>query len=139
MARNGYPVIHSVRTMNVCLAASGPLVAFASGTRKIIMPGRGKVIGVSLNLQGKGGTHVTSTVDVQDDGVSILTAPFNVATAVAGTPQSKEASPGGTGLAAAADDVRKDSVISIIMAEAGGTAPTFQGADLQIDWMPLAD
>jgi hypothetical protein len=121
--------------MVINLADSGPARAFASGTRKVRMPGSGKIIGITFNAQAKAGTHSTSTIDVQDDGVSLLVAPINVAAAVAGTPVDVE----GAALAAIAANVRKDSVISIVMAEAGGAGPTWQGADLQIDWTPLSD
>ncbi len=136
MARPGYSnALPGPRSIVITLKDSNALAAFGAGTRKFRMPGRAKIIGVTINLQGKGGTYVTATIDIQDDGVSILTAPQSIAAAVAGTPIDVE----GSGLAAGAADVRKDSVMSIVMAEAGGTAPTWQGADLQIDWMPLAD
>lgn len=121
------------QSLIVSLAALGALSAFAAATMKLRAPQRMKVIGVTLNVAARGGTHVTSALDVTDDGTSILAAAFDVDALTPGTPVDKE----GSALASAADDIAKDSEIRITATESGGTAPTWQGATLQIDYLPL--
>lgn len=123
-----------VKSLIVTLHGMG-LIAFAALTRKIQMPETGKIVGIHFNVAAKGGTHVTSSVDVLKGATSLLAAAFDVDALVAGTPVDKE----GTDLSAAADSVAKDAVISIVTAEAGGTTPTWQGVDIQIDYVPLGD
>jgi len=137
MARPAFSLaVGRVNTIGpITLAAMGPLVAFAAHTAKVRMPETGKIIGMTLNVGVKGGTHVDSSVDVLDDGVSLLAAVFDVDALTAGTPVDKE----GTALAGGAASVAKDSVLSIVLAEAGGTAPTYSDATLQIDYVSLGD
>lgn len=137
MARPGYSIGIPTRptTLMVTLANMGPLVAFAAHTVKIRMPQRGKIIGMTLNVGTRGGTHVGSALDVQKEGVTMLAATFDVDALTPGTPIDKE----GSALAANADPVAKDATISIVTTEAGGTAPTWGDATLQIDYIPLGD
>ncbi len=123
-----------VKSLIVSLHGMG-LIAFAAHTRKITMPETGKIIGITLNVAAKGGTHSTSTVDVKKASTSLLAAVFDVAALTAGTKVDKE----GTALAAAADSVAKDAVLSVILAESGGSSPTWQGVDIQIDYVALGD
>lgn len=125
-----------VKTLTVTLHGMG-LIAFTALTRKLQMPERGKIVGCHLNVAAKGGTFPpgAATLDILDGATSILTATFDVEALVAGTPVDKE----GSDLAAAADVVEKDAVLSIVTAVTGGTSPTWQGADLQIDYVPLGD
>lgn len=109
--------------------------AFGDLTRKLQMPETGKIIGIHLNVAARGGTHSTSTVDVVADATSVLAAVFDVAALTPGTPVDKE----GSALAAAADSVAKDTVLSVVQTEDGGSSPTWQGVDLQIDYVPLGD
>jgi hypothetical protein len=140
MARPGYSTGvkggAQVKSLIVTLHGMG-LIAFTALTRKIQMPESGKIIGVHLNVAAKGGTFPpgAATLDVQDAGVSVLAVPFDVEALVAGTPVDKE----GSDIAAAGDVVPKDAVISIVTAVTGGTSPTWQGADLQIDYVSLGD
>ena len=99
------------------------------------MPCTGKVIGVTMNVAAKGGTHSVSTVDVLKGATSLLGSLIDVAGATAGTPVLRE----GSGLAAAADVVAKDAEIVITCAESGGTSPTVRGLTVQIDYIPLGD
>lgn len=141
MARPGYALgMPRPLSIVVALAHSGPLVAFAAHTAKVRLPQRGKIIGITLNIGAKGGTHSTSTVDVLKattggSGTSLLAALFDAAALTAGTPVDKE----GTALAAAADEVAKDQEIRVTLAESGGTSPTYSDATLQIDYVPLGD
>lgn len=136
MARPGYSLgVTRPQSIILNLAHSGPLVAFAAHTRKIQLPQRGKIIGIGLNVGARGGTHATSTIDVQANGVSLLSGVFNVASLTPGTPVQKEIAD----LVAGAASVAKDAVISIILAESGGSSPTFSDADLQIDYQPLGE
>jgi hypothetical protein len=125
-----------VKSLIVTLHGMG-LIAFTALTRKIQMPETGKIVGIHLNVAAKGGTFPpgAATLDVKDGADSVLGAAFDVEALVAGTPADKE----GSDLAAAADVVAKDAVISIVTAVTGGTSPTWQGADLQIDYVPLGD
>lgn len=143
MARPGYSLGAKaggggqVKSLIVNLHGMG-LIAFTALTRKIQMPERGKIIGAHLNVAAKGGTFpasLTATVDILDGATSVLAAKFDVEAIVAGTPVDKE----GTDIAAAGDVVEKDAVVSIVTAVTGGTSPTWQGADLQIDYVPLGD
>jgi hypothetical protein len=113
------------------------LIAYTALTRKIQMPEKGKIVGIHLNVSAKGGTFPpgAATLDVQANGTTVLVAPFDVEAIVAGTPVDKE----DTAIAAAGDAVAKDAVLSIVTAVTGGTSPTWQGADLQIDYVPLGD
>lgn len=137
MSRPGYSLGAGVRPQSliVPLVAGPTAQAFAALTVKAKLPQKGKIIGIDLNFASKGGTHSTSTVDVQDDGVSLLGAPFDVAGTAAGTTIAKE----GSDLAAGAAAVAKDSVLSVVLAEAGGSSPTWGGASVQIDYIPLGD
>jgi hypothetical protein len=134
MARPAYSAgSRGVRTLTVSLHGMG-LIAFAALTRKIAMPERGIIIAITLNVAARGGTHGTSTVDVLSGASSLLTALFNVAGLTPGTPVEKLAADlTAAGVAA----IAKDAVLSIVTAESGGTSPTWQGADLQIDYVPI--
>ncbi len=122
-----------LKTIVVSILAGQALAAFAAHTIKLRMPETGRVRGATLNVGLRGGTHVTSALDIQDDGVSILAATFDVDALTPGTPVDKE----GTDLVST--PVAKDSVLSIVTTEAGGTAPTWADATVQIDYEPLAD
>lgn len=134
MARPGYN-LGSVRPVSLAITLVSALAAqaFAAGSFKLRMPQRGKIIGMTLNLGATGGTYSTGTLDVLNGATSLLAAPFNVAAAVAGTPIDKE----GAALAAAADDVAKDSTIVVTAAVSGGSSPTWGAVTLQIDYVPL--
>jgi len=124
------------RPQSIVLALTAAnLEATVAGTRKLRMPQRGKIIGATLNLGLKGGTHGTNTLDILSGATSLLAAAFDVAAAVAGTPIDKE----GSDLAAAAADVAKDATISVAVAVSGGSSPTWGAATLQIDYVPLGD
>lgn len=124
-----------VKTIGPITISASVLAAFAAITYKCRMPETGKIVGVTMNVAGKGGTHSTSTLDVLKSTTSLLAATFDVAAAVAGTPVDKE----GSALAAAADVVAKDAELRITLAESGGTSPTTQGLTVQIDYVPLGD
>jgi hypothetical protein len=141
MARPGYSIGTkaggggSVKSLIVSLHGMG-LIAFAALTRKIALPESGVIQAITLNVAARGGTHSTSTVDVKSGSTSLLTALFDVAALTPGTPVEKlAANLTATGQAV----VAKDAVISIVTAESGGTSPTWQGVDLQIDYVPVGD
>jgi hypothetical protein len=139
MARPGYSLGtkggSTVKSLIVTLAPLGALTAFAAMSLKLRMPERGKFIGATLNVAARGGTHSNSALDVTNAGTSILGAAFDVDALTPGTPVDKE----GSALAAAADEVAKDAELRITSTESGGTAPTWQGATLQLDYVPLGD
>lgn len=136
MARPGYALGGGrPQSLVVSMLCGNALAAFAAHTVKLRMPQRGKVIGVFLNVGLRGGTHATSTVQVQNAGTSLLVAAFDVAALTPATPVDKE----GAALAAAADDVAKDAELRIIVAESGGTSPTWADVTVQIDYVPLGD
>lgn len=124
-----------VKTINVCLAGLTALAATTAGTIKLLMPERGKIIGISLDVANRGGTHGTNTLDVLKASTSLLAALFDIAALTPGTPVHKE----GTALAAAADEVAKDAVLSFTVAVSGGTSPTWAGVNVQLDYVPLGD
>src|SRR5687767_6681124 len=110
MARPTYSQgMATVKSLTITVAQLGALVAFIAGSLKFRMPEQGKIIGITMNAAAKGGTHVTSTIDVLEGATSLLTAVFDVAAHTAGTPVDKE----GSALAAAADVVAKDAELVI--------------------------
>lgn len=117
------------------LLVGGALTAFSAktGLFKAVLPFKAKVIGVRLTVGQKGGTHVTSALDVLAGGVSLLAAVFDVDAAVAGTPIDKEIAD----LAAGAAAVAANSEITINTTESGGTSPTWADVMVQIDFVPL--
>jgi hypothetical protein len=123
------------QSLVVSILCGQALAAFAAHTMKVRMPQTGKVIGVTLNVGGRGGTHSTSTLDVTNAGTSLLAAAFNVTALTPGTPVDKE----GAALAAAAAEVAKDAELRITTAESGGTTPTWQNVTVQIDYVPSGD
>jgi hypothetical protein len=138
MARPGYSAglkaggnVHTI----VVPITGNALEAFAAGTHKLTMPQTGKIVGISYNAGRKGGTHSVSTIDVLKGATSLLAALIDVAATAAGTQVLKE----GAALAAAAATVAKDAVLSITLAESGGTSPTLGMALVQIDYVPLGD
>lgn len=136
MSRPGYALgMNRVLSLIVTLAPLGALTSFAAMSLKLRMPQTGKIVGMSLNVAARGGTHVASAVDVSNAGTSLLAATFDVDALTPGTVVDKE----GTALAAGADSVAKDAELRITSTEAGGTTPTWQGATLQIDYVPLGD
>jgi hypothetical protein len=116
--------------------AGAALTTFAAKTGFIQfrMPERGKIIGITLNVNQRGGSHVTSSLDVLAGATSVLTAAFDVDALTPGTPVDKE----GTDLAAAAADVAKDTLIKVSTAESGGTTPTWADVTIQVDYVPLS-
>jgi len=140
MARPGYSLgVKSgggqVKSLMVTLAHMGPLVAFAAHSMKVRMPETGAIIGMTFNVGTRGGTHVTSALDVLNGAVSLLAATFDVDALTPGTPIDKE----GSALAAGAASVAKDSTLVFTTSESGGTSPTWGDATLQIDYVPLGD
>lgn len=124
-----------IKTLTVALLAGSPLVAFAAHTIKLRMPERGQIVGCTLDVGLRGGTHVTSTLDVQAVAVSLLAAVFDVDALTPATPVDKE----GAALSAAAASVAKDTELRIVTTESGGTAPTWADAMVSIDYVPLGD
>lgn len=137
MARPGYSIGIPTRPQSLIasILCGAALAPFTAATLKLRMPQRGKVVGITLNVGQRGGTHGTSTVQVQNAGTSLLGAAFDVAALTPATPVDKE----GSNLAAAADEILKDAELRIIVAVAGGSSPTWADATVQIDYVPLGD
>lgn len=140
MARPGYALGikgggAQVKTLSFSLLAGSALVAFTAATLKMRMPETGKVIGATLNVGQRGGTFATGTIDVRNGATSLLGAPFDVAALTPATPVDKE----GANLSAAADSVAKDSTITVVVAVAGGSSPTYSDVTLTVDYVPLGD
>ncbi|HEY9081337.1 hypothetical protein [Magnetovibrio sp.] len=110
----------SVATPGVVLIPvhlDGQFTATTAAAARIKLPFKAKVLGVSASARASGGTTPTLTVDVQDDGTTILSAPVAVtAGAVA------EAT-------LASSQVADESVITIDLA-IGGTSPTWDDIDV---------
>lgn len=124
-----------VKSLIVCLHGMG-LIAVAAHIRKIAMPESGKIIAVTLNVAARGGTHVTTTVSLKSGSTELLTTLFDAAGLTPATPVEKlTADLTATGQAV----IAKDAVLSVTVAESGGTSPTWQGVDLQIDYVPVGD
>jgi hypothetical protein len=124
-----------IRSLVVTIAG-GSATAFTDGvTFKLRMPERGKVVGVTMNVGARGGTHSASAIDVTAGATSLLAAPFDVEAATPGTPVDKE----GSALSSAAADVAKDTALAVVLSESGGTSPTVTALTVQIDYVPLGD
>ena len=111
------------------------LATFAAHTLKVALPSRAKLIGAMVNVGLRGGTHVTSTLDIKNGSTSLLASTFDLAALTPGTPVHKEIA----GLAAGAADVAQNVEISIVTAESGGTSPTWADVTVQIDYVDLGD
>lgn len=76
-ATQNYSVaIPGVQTLPLHL--SGQYTATETGVVQFAIPFKCRVIGVTASARASGGTSPTLTVDVQDDGASILSAPVSV-------------------------------------------------------------
>jgi hypothetical protein len=137
MARPAYSAGISLRPQTIVITTHqlAALAAYAAGTIKFTMPQSGTIIGVTANVAEKGGTHGTSTADVKAGDDSVLGAAIDIAGATAGTPVKVE----GDGLAAAAQNVAKDTEMSVVLAVSGGSSPTARGLTVQIDYLPIGD
>ncbi len=120
------------QTQTFCMVAGQALATFAAHTLKFTIPFKCKVIGARLNVGLRGGTHVTSAVDIQKGGVSILAAAFDVDALTPGTPVDKEIAD----LAAGADPVAANAELSIVCTESGGTSPTWADVTVQVHYVP---
>lgn len=138
MARPAFSIGSQIRpqTLIVSLLNGAALAAFPPvNSQKIRMPQKGQITGITLNVGSRGGTHVTSTIDVKAGATSLLAALFDVAALTPGTQVDKE----GAALAAAAASVAKDAVLSLVYNQASGTSPTWTDVTVQIDYIPLGD
>lgn len=97
----------------VPLQITGDVTASTDDIAVIKLPFRAYVMGVSATARASSGTDETLTVDVEDDGTSILSAPIAVtAAAVAeGTVSTKQ--------------IADESLVSIDLAIGGTDTPTF--------------
>lgn len=137
MSRPGYSTGikgAGIKTLLIPFLHAGPLVTWAAHTLKFRAPESGIVVGVTVNVEAKGGTHSVSTLDVKQGSTSLLAAAFDIFAAVAGTPIDKE---GAT--LATTPTFAKDATLSIVTTESGGTSPTAQGVTVQIDYVPTGD
>lgn len=112
----------SVATPGVVLLPihlQGQHTANVTAAARIKLPFPAKVLGVSASARASGGTTPTLTVDVLDDGVSMLSAPITVtAGAVA------------EGTVAAAT-VADESLLTVNLA-IGGSTPTWDDIDVLV-------
>lgn len=105
--------------MVVPVHLSGQYTANVTAAARIKLPFPAKVLGVSASARASGGTTPTLTVDVLDDGTSMLSAPISV-TAGAVTE--------GTVTSTAVGD---ESVVTVNLA-IGGTSPTWDDIDVLV-------
>ncbi len=138
MARTEYSLASGgPRTVVLTALAGAALTAFAAKNGFITFraPRKMQITAITLNVNQRGGTHSTSTLDVLAGATSLLGAVFNVASLTPGTPVDKEDNAGALSAAAAA--VAKDTLIKVTTAESGGTSPTWADVTVQIDYIPL--
>ena len=112
----------SVATPGVVLLPvhiQGQHTASVTAAARIKLPFPAKVLGVTAAARASGGTSPTLTVDVLDDGTSVLSAPISVtAGAVAeGTVTSTA--------------IADESVVTVNLA-IGGTSPTWDDIDVLV-------
>ncbi len=137
MSRPGYAIgigAGRVKTLTFSALCGSALAAFTAATWKLHAPEGEQVVGITLNVGQRGGTHATSTVDVKQGSTSFLGALFDVAALTPGTPVEKE----GSNLTAA-PTFAKDAILSAVVAVSGGTTPTWADVTVQIDYVPLGD
>ena len=112
----------SVATPGVVLLPihlQGQHTANVTAAARLKLPFPAKVLGVSAAARASGGTTPTLTVDVLDDGVSVLSAPITVtAGAVAEG-------------AVAAATVADESLLTVNLA-IGGSTPTWDDIDVLV-------
>lgn len=137
MARPAYStgMIQPYTLTGTALVAAA-LLAITSKTKfmQFRLPCNSKIIGVTLNVNQVGGTIGAGTVvDVLAGATSLLTTPFAIDTLTPGTPVDRE----GTGLAAAAGSVAKDTIIGVSVTVVGGSTPTWADISFSIDYVPL--
>lgn len=96
----------------VPLHFDGQFTATTNPVAKFILPFGAKLIGVSANARASGGTSPTLTVDLEDDGTSVLSSAISI---TAGT-----VSEGTIANASIADESVMEVVLTI-----GGTSPTW--------------
>ena len=91
---------------------SGQYTATTNPVAKFVLPFQAKLLGVSATARASGGTSPTLTVDVEDDGTTVLGSAISI---TAGTVSE------GT---VAAADIADESVIEVVLT-IGGTSPTW--------------
>lgn len=139
MSRTAFSAeFNKVRTLTLTALGGAALTTFAANTGlfKFTMPFTGKLVGASLNVHGRGGTHATSTLDVKAGGVSCLASTFNVAGLTPGTIVNKE---GDAAFSATGLSIAKDAVVTVETAVSGGSSPTWSDVTLTLDIVPLGD
>lgn len=94
------------------LVLSGQRVATTAAVVRFKLPFAVKLLGVSASARASGGTTPTLTVDVQDDGVTVLSAP--VAVTAGAVAEGSITAP----------NIADESVITVDLA-IGGTNPTW--------------
>lgn len=112
----------SVATPGVVLLPihlQGQHTANVTSAARIKLPFPAKVLGVSASARASGGTTPTLTVDVLDDGVSMLSAPVTV---TAGTVAEA---------IVAAAKVADESLLTVNLA-IGGSTPTWDDIDVLV-------
>ncbi|MBF0248038.1 MAG: hypothetical protein HQL36_08210 [Alphaproteobacteria bacterium] len=112
----------SVSTPGVVLLPvhlQGQHTADVTAAARIKLPFPAKVLGVSAAARASGGTTPTLTVDVLDDGVSMLSAPIAVTAGAVAE---------GTVTSTAVGD---ESVVTVNLA-IGGTTPTWDDIDVLV-------
>lgn len=95
----------------------GQYIADVTAVSRIKLPFKAKVLGVSASARASGGTSPTLTVDVQDDGTTILSAP--VAVTAGAVAEATLASP----------QIADESVVTVDLVITG-TSPTWDDVDI---------
>jgi hypothetical protein len=90
----------------------GQFTATTNPVAKFVLPFGARLLGVSANARASGGTSPTLTVDVEDDGTTVLSSAIAI---TAGTPAEGTVS---------VPEIADESVIEIVLT-IGGTSPTW--------------
>ncbi len=98
--------------VTIPLQLSGQYTATETDVVTFALPFKARVLGVTASARASGGTSPTLTVDVQDDGTTILSAPLSV---TAGSVSEATIS---------APSVADESVVTVDLAITG-TSPTW--------------
>jgi len=91
---------------------SGQWTATTNPVAKFTLPYKAKLIGISATARASGGTTPTLTIDVEDDGTSVLSSAISI---TAGTVSEGTIS---------SANVADESVLEIVLT-IGGTTPTW--------------
>jgi len=105
--------------VTIPIQLSGQYTTNTTAVARFAMPFKARVIGVSASARASGGTSPTLTVDLQDDGTSVLSAPVGVTA-------------GSVSEGTIANPLVADESVMTVNLAIGGTSPTWDDITILI-------